>query len=129
MSRPPGPHWTKRRRPAPNDPASRASRGGVGVSRRVHTVSPSQPGCHRQISHALATAESGAIIDVLPGEYDEALYLGVPVTITARDGRGSVVVTPPAGSSVFMGTETATLSGLVVRHRDGESAAIDISTG
>ena len=53
------------------------------MSRRVYTVSPSEPGCHRRISDALDSAESGAIIDVLPGEYDEPLVLAVPVTIAA----------------------------------------------
>ncbi len=99
------------------------------MSRRVHTVSASQPGCHRRISDALAAAESGAIIDVLPGEYDEPLHLAVPVTITARDGRGSVLVAPPAGSHVFMDTEAATLSGLVLRHRDETLATIDVGSG
>ncbi|GGM03781.1 right-handed parallel beta-helix repeat-containing protein [Dactylosporangium sucinum] len=99
------------------------------MNRRVHTVSPSEPGCHRHIADALAAAESGAIIDVLPGEYEEVLSLSVPVTITARDGRGSVLIAPPAGSGVHMGTEAATLSGLVLRHRDTGSAAVDVVTG
>jgi SpoVK/Ycf46/Vps4 family AAA+-type ATPase len=99
------------------------------VSRRVHNVSPTEPGCHRRISDALHAAESGAIINVLPGEYDEALYLSVPVTVTARDGRGSVLVATTGDSSVVMATETATLSGLVLRHRDERRAAVDVGVG
>lgn len=100
------------------------------MSRRVHNVSPTEPGCHRRISDALATAESGEIINVLPGEYEERLYLSVPVTITARDGRGSVVVMPSSGGcGILMATETATLSGLVLNHRDDERATVDVGVG
>jgi SpoVK/Ycf46/Vps4 family AAA+-type ATPase len=99
------------------------------MSRRVHNVSPTEPGCHRKISDALSAAESGAIINVLPGQYDEALYLAVPVTVTARDGRGSVFVDTNGDFGVLMGTEAATLSGLVFRHRHDSRAAIDVATG
>ncbi|MBO4209042.1 right-handed parallel beta-helix repeat-containing protein [Micromonospora echinofusca] len=98
-------------------------------SRRVYTVSATEPGSYRRISDALAKAESGAIIDVLPGEYAETLHLSVPVTVTARDGRGSVLVAPPDGYAVFMQTETATLAGLVLRHRDDKRASVDVGTG
>ena len=99
------------------------------MSRRVHTVSPTEPGCHRRISDALQAAESGAIINVLPGEYDDALHLSVPVTVTARDGRGTVVVATSGDVGVLMGTETATLAGLVLRHRDDSRAAVDVAMG
>ena len=99
------------------------------TSRRVYTVSATHPGCHRRISDALAMAESGAIIDVLPGEYAETLHLSVPVTITARDGRGSVLIAPPDGHAVFMQTETATLAGLTLRHRDDKRATVDVGVG
>ncbi|MBB5874201.1 SpoVK/Ycf46/Vps4 family AAA+-type ATPase [Allocatelliglobosispora scoriae] len=98
-------------------------------SRRVLTVSPTEPGCHRRISDALAVAESGTIINVLPGEYAETLRLAVPVTITARDGRGSVLIVPVEGHGVLMQTETATLAGLVIRHRDDKLATVDIGSG
>ncbi|NBE83356.1 right-handed parallel beta-helix repeat-containing protein [Micromonospora rubida] len=99
------------------------------TSRRVYTVSATEPGCLRRISEALARAESGAIIDVLPGEYAESLHLSVPVTITARDGRGSVLIAPQDGYAVYMQTETATLAGLVLRHRDDKRAAVDVGVG
>ncbi|GAB2931149.1 hypothetical protein GCM10027280_18460 [Micromonospora polyrhachis] len=99
------------------------------TSRRVYTVSATEPGCYRRISDALAKAESGAIIDVLPGEYAETLHLSTPVTITARDGRGSVLVAPAGGHAVFMHTETATLAGLVLKHRDDKRASIDVGVG
>ncbi|MGW0434744.1 right-handed parallel beta-helix repeat-containing protein [Micromonospora sp. NPDC003197] len=99
------------------------------TSRRVYTVSATVPGCYRRISDALAKAESGAIIDVLPGEYAETLHLSTPVTITARDGRGSVLVAPTDGHAVFMHTETATLAGLVLKHRDDKRASIDVGVG
>ena len=99
------------------------------VSRRVHNVSPTEPGCHRRISDALQAAESGAIINVFPGEYNEALYLSVPVTVTARDGRGSVRVATTGDCSVLMATEAATLSGLVLTHRDERRAAVDVGVG
>ena len=37
------------------------------MSRRIHNVSLTESGCHRRISDALEAAESGAIINVLPG--------------------------------------------------------------
>ena len=39
------------------------------------------------------------------------------------------MVVPPPGPGIFMKTETATLSGLVVRHRDDAMAAVDVSLG
>lgn len=98
-------------------------------TRQVHTVSPTEQGCHRRISDALAKAESGAIINVLPGEYAEPLLVSVPVTIAARDGRGSVTVTMTGGPGVVMLAETATLSGLIMAHRDGQRAAVDVGRG
>jgi len=99
------------------------------TTRRVHTVSPSEPDCHRRISDALRTAEAGAIIHVLPGEYDERLNLTQPVTITARDGRGSVVITSSDAAGVSLQAEAATLAGLVLRHRGEGQATVEVGIG
>ncbi len=99
------------------------------MSRRVHNVSPTKPGCHRRISDALATAESGAIINVLPGDYDEPLLLSVPVTITAQDGRGTVQITSRESYGIIMATEAATLSGLILKHRGDERASVEVGMG
>ncbi|MBO4207309.1 AAA family ATPase [Micromonospora echinofusca] len=99
------------------------------MNRRVLTVSATQPDCHRTISAALAVAEAGAIINVLPGTYPETLTLRAPCTITAEQGRGSVTITPTAGSAVVMATDTAMLSGLLLVNADRDRATVDIPVG
>ncbi|HVQ92034.1 MAG TPA: right-handed parallel beta-helix repeat-containing protein [Mycobacteriales bacterium] len=99
------------------------------MSRRVLEVSPTEPGCHRRISDALRSAGSGSIISVRPGEYRETLYLDAPVTITASAGRGSVTVTGADGPALVMGTDVATLAGLVLANRDAAKPTVDVGTG
>ncbi|GAB3146454.1 hypothetical protein GCM10027290_28270 [Micromonospora sonneratiae] len=99
------------------------------MSRRVLEVSPTEPGCHRRITDALRAADNGSIVNVLPGEYAETLLLQAPVTITARDGRGSVLLAPPSGPALVMDTETATVNGLVIRGVDAGKPVVDVGTG
>ncbi len=60
------------------------------------TVSLDGQGTYRSIGAAVAAAPDGATISVEPGHYPESLALTRPVTITAAQARGSVVVAPPA---------------------------------
>ncbi len=99
------------------------------MSRRVLTVSATQPGCYPTIGKALAEAASGSIINIRPGTYRETLVLTVPVTITADERRGSVIVQPSTGPALVMGTEAATLSGVVLRNEDAERPAVDVGVG
>ena len=98
-------------------------------ARRVLTVSPTQVGAHRTIKAALAAAESGTIVNVLPGHYPETIVLTAPVTITAEERRGSVVIEPPSGPAVVMATEAGTLAGMVLTSHDKEKPTVDVGTG
>jgi len=97
--------------------------------RRVLTVSQSGPKGHRTIGAALAEAEPGCTVSVLPGTYHETVQLRVPVTIMAEERCGSVVIEASTGSAVVMATESATLDGLVLRNADQDRATVDIGIG
>ena len=84
------------------------------MGRRVLVVSQSRAGAHRSISAALAEAEPGATVSVLPGTYRETVLLHLPVTIMAEDRRGSVTIEAVSGSAVVMATGCATLDGLTL---------------
>ncbi|MFE5300720.1 right-handed parallel beta-helix repeat-containing protein [Streptomyces sp. NPDC056632] len=99
------------------------------MTRHVLHVSPSNPRHHRTIAEALAAARTDTIINVWPGQYAENVVVTSAVTITAERGRGSVVVEPARGSAVVMAAERATLSGMILRSSDKESAAVDVPTG
>ncbi|MER5884217.1 right-handed parallel beta-helix repeat-containing protein [Streptomyces sp. NPDC001941] len=97
--------------------------------RHVLHVSPSHPRYHRSITEALALARTDTIINVWPGQYAENVVLTAPVTITAEGGRGTVVVEPAAGSAVVMKAARATLSGVILRGGDDDSAVVDVPAG
>jgi parallel beta-helix repeat protein len=99
------------------------------MTRHVLTVSASNEYCHRTISDALRAARSGSVINVLPGDYEERLVIGVPVTIVAEAGRGSVAVAPRDGTAVLLNAEAATLSGLVLRNADERYPTVDAPIG
>ena len=99
------------------------------MSRRVLNVSGSEPGCYPTIGQALAEADSGAIINVLPGAYRESLKVVTSVSITAEDGRGSVTLEAVEGSAVVAAAELLTLRGLVLRNRDTTCATVDLAGG
>ncbi|GLU47618.1 right-handed parallel beta-helix repeat-containing protein [Nocardiopsis ansamitocini] len=96
------------------------------MARQLLTVAPDG---HTTIGAALAAAQSGAIITIAPGRYEESLMLLKVVTLMARDGRGSVEITAESGSAVISGAEAVKLSGLVLRGRDEERPAVDIPAG
>ncbi|MEN3358592.1 MAG: hypothetical protein V7637_2574 [Mycobacteriales bacterium] len=92
-------------------------------------VSPAGPDGHRTIGAALAEAEPGSTVSVLPGTYRERLVLKLPVMITVQERRGSVVIEPPDGSAVVMAATAASLDGLVLRNADPDRATVDVGTG
>jgi SpoVK/Ycf46/Vps4 family AAA+-type ATPase len=96
--------------------------------RRVLLVSPAGAG-HRTITAALAAAEPGSTVSVLPGTYRERLVLTRPVMVTVQEQRGSVVIEPPDGSAVVLAATSATLDGLVLRNADPDRATVDVGTG
>ncbi|MGW3690453.1 right-handed parallel beta-helix repeat-containing protein [Streptomyces sp. NPDC005125] len=99
------------------------------MARHVLHVSPSHPTFHRTISRALAEAQTDTIINVWPGQYAENIVLTSAVTITAEEGRGSVVVEPVRGSAIVLAAERATLSGVVMRGSGADTAAVDLASG
>ncbi|MFC7326841.1 right-handed parallel beta-helix repeat-containing protein [Marinactinospora rubrisoli] len=96
------------------------------MARQLLTVAPD---AHPTIGAALAAADSGALISIAPGRYEESLVLMKVVTLMARDGRGSVEVVAESGSAVVSAAEAVKLSGLVLRGRDEQRPAVDIAAG
>jgi parallel beta-helix repeat protein len=99
------------------------------VSRQIFNVSGSEPGCYPTIGQALADADTGAIINVLPGDYRESLVVRTSVSITAEDGRGTVTLEAVEGSAIVAAAESLTLRGLVLANRDSTCATIDLALG
>ena len=99
------------------------------MTRQILLVSQSGPEGHRSIGAALAEAEPGATVTVLPGSYEENVVLRIPVTILAGDRRGSVRIEPATGSAVVMATQSATLDGLLLRNADTDRATVDVGVG
>ncbi|TDQ50002.1 right-handed parallel beta-helix repeat-containing protein [Actinorugispora endophytica] len=99
------------------------------MARQLLTVTPDGSTGYATIESAVAAAESGALITIAPGRYEESLVLLKVVTLLARDGRGSVEVIAESGSAVISGAEAVKLSGLVLRGRDEERPVVDIPAG
>ncbi|AUS81309.1 AAA family ATPase [Actinoalloteichus sp. AHMU CJ021] len=87
------------------------------------SVSAVEPGQHRSLAGALATAPDGAVISVGPGRYTEALVVTRQVTITAEDGPGTVEILSETGTPLNL-LAPVTLSGLTVRSTDQEAPAL-----
>ncbi|MEY9213897.1 right-handed parallel beta-helix repeat-containing protein [Thermobifida halotolerans] len=99
------------------------------MARQLLTVAPDGSTGHPTIESAVRAAESGALITIAPGRYEESLMLLKVVTLVARDGRGSVEIIAESGSAVVSGAEAVKLSGLVLRGHDGERPVVDIAAG
>jgi SpoVK/Ycf46/Vps4 family AAA+-type ATPase len=101
------------------------------VARNPVTISVSSAGNadYETIGGALAAAPDGATIVVAPGGYAENLVLGRHVTVTAGGPADSVIIDPPSGPAVSMGSGTVTLRQLTVRGHDQAFAALDVSGG
>lgn len=87
-------------------------------------VSPNGDGDHTTIAAALAAAAPGALVELLPGVYREAVEVELPVSISARGDRGSVVIEGPAGSAALrVAAERVSLDGLTIRGGQALAAA------
>jgi len=102
---------------------------GTSAEQVTITVSPDGQAGHHSIGAALAAAPDGATIMVCPGTYAESLVLRRPVTITAAEPAGGVVVASPGGAAVTMATGSATLRQLTLRGQDAAVAVIDVPGG
>jgi SpoVK/Ycf46/Vps4 family AAA+-type ATPase len=102
---------------------------GAGAGSVTLTVSPDGQGSYQSIGEAVSAAPDGATIVVHPGRYGESLVLRRPVTITASELPGSVVVESPAGPAMTMAAGSATLLGLTLRGADGGASVVDVPAG
>jgi SpoVK/Ycf46/Vps4 family AAA+-type ATPase len=102
---------------------------GAGAQTVTITVALDGRADHRSIAAAVAAAPDHAVITVRPGSYPENLVLRRPVTITATEAPGSVVVEPAAGAALTMAAGTATLIQLTLHGRDAAAAAADVTGG
>jgi SpoVK/Ycf46/Vps4 family AAA+-type ATPase len=103
--------------------------GGIAAEPAMVTVSLDGQGTYRSIGAALAAAPDGATISVEPGHYPESLALTRPVTITAAQARGSVVVAPPAGPAVTLAGGSATLRQVSLSGQDRAAAVAEVTGG
>ncbi|MGW7366382.1 right-handed parallel beta-helix repeat-containing protein [Streptomyces sp. NPDC054841] len=93
------------------------------------SVNPNAAYGHRTITEALQHAPEGAVVSVSPGRYEESLLLAQSVTIHAEEGRGSVVVAAPEGSTVLSGGADVRLVGLVLNGHDQDRPVVDVALG
>jgi SpoVK/Ycf46/Vps4 family AAA+-type ATPase len=103
--------------------------GGMAAEPATMTVSLDGQGGYRSIGAALAAAPDGATISVEPGRYAESLTLTRPVTITAAQEPGSVIVAPPAGAAVTLSAGSATLRGISLSGQDRATAVTAVTGG
>ncbi|WP_406841919.1 right-handed parallel beta-helix repeat-containing protein (plasmid) [Streptomyces sp. AHU1] len=99
------------------------------MSRQVLTVCPERSDSYRTIGEALANARTGAVISVMPGQYEENLVVTTRVTIVAQQSRGTVEICPRSGSAVVLQSDSMMLTDLVLRGRDEEVPTIDSFRG
>ncbi|MEU4286437.1 right-handed parallel beta-helix repeat-containing protein [Nocardiopsis dassonvillei] len=99
------------------------------MTRQLLTVDADAQDGHATITEAVEAADSGALITIAPGRYEESLVLRDVVTLMARDGLGSVEITTASGCAVVSGAEAVKLSGLVLRGRHADYPAVDIPLG
>ncbi|MCP3017077.1 AAA family ATPase [Nocardiopsis dassonvillei] len=99
------------------------------MTRQLLTVDADAQDGHATITEAVEAADSGALITIAPGRYEESLVLRDVVTLMARDGLGSVEITTANGCAVVSGAEAVKLSGLVLRGRHADYPAVDIPLG
>ena len=101
----------------------------AGAATAAISVALDGPADHRSIAAALAAAPDGALITVHPGSYPENLVLRRPVTITAAQAEGQVVVEPAAGAALTMTTGSATVRRVTLHGRDATCAAAEVTGG
>ncbi|GAA1780354.1 right-handed parallel beta-helix repeat-containing protein [Streptomonospora arabica] len=99
------------------------------MARQVLTVDPDAADGYPTIGAALAAADSGALISIARGRYEETLVLRNVVTLVARDGRGSVELLADSRSAVASAAEAVKLSGLVLSGRSADHPTVDIAAG
>ncbi len=121
---------------APAPVASRQANEQISAAqaRTTITVSPHGDGQYASIAEALRTAEPGAQLVVRPGLYNEAVIIDKPVDIVGEGPVEDIVIRATTSSCIQMRTERATVKGLTLRGRGGQSGgtaffAVDVPRG
>ncbi|GAB3455190.1 hypothetical protein GCM10027570_35750 [Streptomonospora sediminis] len=99
------------------------------MARQLLSVAADAADAYPTISAAVAAADSGALISIAPGRYEENLVLRDVITLVARDGRGSVELLAESRSAVASAAEAVKLSGLILSGRSDDHPAVDIAAG
>ncbi|MDT0304711.1 right-handed parallel beta-helix repeat-containing protein [Streptomonospora wellingtoniae] len=99
------------------------------MARQLLTVDASSAEAYPTIGAAVGDADSGALISIAPGRYEESLVLRKVVSLMAREGRGTVELFSESRSVVASAAEAVKLSGLRLNGHSGDHPAVDIAAG
>jgi nitrous oxidase accessory protein NosD len=77
---------------------------------------------------AMITSSAAEMVAVPPGTYHERIVLDRPLTLTARDGAGTVRLVADSGTALTV-SSGATVRGLVIETRDPADPALVIDDG
>ncbi|HEY0537497.1 MAG TPA: right-handed parallel beta-helix repeat-containing protein [Actinoallomurus sp.] len=103
--------------------------GRVTPTRSILNVSATAADSYRTIGDAVAAAGHGDVISIQPGTYVESVVLHREITLSAAGVPGGVRIESRDAPAIRITGESATLSGVVVRHTGEQTSAIDVPTG
>ncbi|GAB2800268.1 hypothetical protein GCM10027176_00300 [Actinoallomurus bryophytorum] len=98
-------------------------------TRSILNVSATAADSYRTISDAVAAAGHGDVISIQPGTYTESVVLQREITLSAAGAPGGVRIESRDAPTIRITGESATLSGVVVRHSGEQTSAIEVPTG
>ncbi|RMF28238.1 MAG: protein kinase [Cyanobacteria bacterium J083] len=87
--------------------------GGVQSSSSI-TVGQNGTGKYQTIRDAIANAQPGMIISLLPGTYRESIIISQPVELIANGEVGEVVIEGNGSDAIRMQTDTAKVKGVTI---------------
>ncbi|WP_245930906.1 AAA family ATPase [Actinokineospora auranticolor] len=97
-------------------------------TRSVLGVSATDADCFRTINDAIAAAVDGDVISVRPGVYRESVVIEREITLSGAGAAGEVRIESTGEPALNLAAEHASVSGVVIAHRDGE-VAVDLRAG
>jgi len=103
--------------------------GRLNPTRSILNVSATAADSYRTISDAVAAAGHGDVISIQPGTYIESVVLHREITLSAAGAPGGVRIESRDSPTIRIAGESATLSGVVVRHTGEQTSAVDVPTG
>ncbi|MFE6894420.1 right-handed parallel beta-helix repeat-containing protein [Streptomyces sp. NPDC057694] len=99
------------------------------MARTTLTVGQDDSGEYPTIASALSRARAGAVIRVKPGVYAESLTVRTQVSIVADGPRGSVEISPRAGSALTLAADAVLLTDLVLQGGGDDLPVVDAARG